>query len=171
MSKEVMKQALDALEDSVDYVEELHQDYISKYGDFRKSRTDAVENSTLKSRAVITALRKAISEAEVHTDHGGRHWDSTCPACNEHEPAVWAIYDAKGFYETRSSEYACQSFCTKYNARGNNALKPHTYKPLFASPLTRAWIGLTEDEVLECWDGNAVSTARNFETKLKEKNQ
>ena len=34
----------------------------------------------------------------------------------------------------------------------------------------RTWVGLTKEEAAECWSTSAVTTWKNFEAKLKEKN-
>ena len=34
----------------------------------------------------------------------------------------------------------------------------------------REWVGLTKEEAAKCWSTSAVTTWKNFEAKLKEKN-
>jgi len=40
----------------------------------------------------------------------------------------------------------------------------------YTAPPKREWVGLTEEEVAECWTTNAVQTWKNIEAKLREKN-
>ena len=37
-------------------------------------------------------------------------------------------------------------------------------------PPQRTWVGLTAEEAAECWTTSATQTWKNFEAKLKEKN-
>ena len=39
-----------------------------------------------------------------------------------------------------------------------------------AQPPQRPWVGLTAEEAAECWTTSATQTWKNFEAKLKEKN-
>ena len=41
---------------------------------------------------------------------------------------------------------------------------------LFITTGERAWVGLTAEEAAECWTTSATQTWKNFEAKLKEKN-
>ena len=34
----------------------------------------------------------------------------------------------------------------------------------------REWVGLTDEEAAECWNSSAVTTWKNIEAKLREKN-
>ena len=35
----------------------------------------------------------------------------------------------------------------------------------------REWVGLTDEEAAECWNSSAVTTWKNIEAKLREKNK
>lgn len=48
---------------------------------------------------------------------------------------------------------------------GEEPLKAYT------PPAQRTWVGLTEQEALDCFSPNPVTHSKNVETKLKEKNQ
>ena len=41
---------------------------------------------------------------------------------------------------------------------------------LYTAPPQRPWVGLTAEEAAECWTTSATQTWKNFEAKLKEKN-
>lgn len=42
--------------------------------------------------------------------------------------------------------------------------------PLYTTPPQRPWVGLTAEQAAECWTTSATQTWKNFEAKLKEKN-
>ena len=41
---------------------------------------------------------------------------------------------------------------------------------LYTAPPQRLWVGLTAEQAAECWTTSATQTWKNFEAKLKEKN-
>ena len=43
-------------------------------------------------------------------------------------------------------------------------------RPLYTAPPQRPWVGLTAEQAAECWTTSATQTWKNFEAKLKEKN-
>ena len=41
----------------------------------------------------------------------------------------------------------------------------------YTHPPKREWVGLTDEEAAECWNSSAVTTWKNIEAKLREKNK
>lgn len=66
MSKQVMQQALDALEESIDIVQAEHANAVSMYSNYpsRQARIDALKLEAEKHNAAIEALRAAIAAPE-----------------------------------------------------------------------------------------------------------
>jgi len=77
------------------------------------------------------------------------------------------------------------AYLSNKRQRLNIELKPQTFveiptstdweMPLYMKPLQRTWVGLTDEEMLECnMDGDIMidreTAKRNVEAKLKEKN-
>ena len=58
--------------------------------------------------------------------------------------------------------------------KGNSVQKAYAEEvgklKLYTSPPQRPWVGLTAQEAAECWTTSATQTWKNFEAKLKEKN-
>ena len=47
---------------------------------------------------------------------------------------------------------------------------PNGTHALYTTPPQRTWVGLTAEEAAECWTTSATQTWKNFEAKLKDKN-
>ena len=116
----------------------------------------------------INALRQAIEQAEqqTHTDHPMRHWDRTCPACvaeaEKQEPVAWM---------TNSEQDVTAEFLFSH------VQTPMHKIPLYTTPPKREWVGLTAEEIYNCWqsavDENGFTKRKVYdaiEAKLKEKN-
>jgi hypothetical protein len=116
----------------------------------------------------INALRQAIEQAEqqTHTDHPMRHWDRTCPACvaeaEKQEPVAWM---------TNSEQDVTVEFLFSH------VQTPMHKIPLYTTPPKREWVGLTAEEIYNCWqsavDENGFTKRKVYdaiEAKLKEKN-
>ena len=58
--------------------------------------------------------------------------------------------------------------------KGNSVQKAYAEEvgklKLYAAPQQRPWVGLTAQEAAECWTTSATQTWKNFEAKLKDKN-
>jgi hypothetical protein len=102
---------------------------------------------TEKERKTITALRQAIEEAE------------------KQEPVAWIqedrIVPELGYDCTMTREHP----------------KELGYTPLYTAPPRKQWVGLTDEEISNCWINPVASgtfTKRNvyeaIEAKLREKN-
>ena len=74
----------------------------------------------------------------------------------EQEPVAWTGYEGSYKILTRQRQIA-DAYPEIYTV----ALYPHPKRP---------WVGLTAEEAAECWTTSATQTWKNFETKLKEKN-
>jgi hypothetical protein len=95
----------------------------------------------------INALRQALVDAD---DTSENHVDETVKS--EHEPVAWA------------NSFDLQNFDMKVRTCPDL----HHTVPLYTTPPQRTWVGLTADEVYECWLSGDVVAA--VEAKLKEKN-
>lgn len=77
------------------------------------------------------------------------HDCAKCKERTEQEPLAWM--DADG------------------NVSDNNDHKCFPI-PLYTHPPQRTWVGLTEQEALDCFSPNPVTHSKNVEAKLKQKN-
>ena len=148
MSREAMKQALEALE------------------------SDPISHAGLVSRKqAITALRQALVDADdtsekhvdemVKTEHDKqieiaqayeRGWNA---ALAQQEPVAWA------------NSFDLQNFDMKVRTGPDL----HHTVPLYTAPPKKQWVGLTDDEIMEPWPfENRISFARWVESKVREKN-
>ena len=179
MSKETMKQWLEALED---------------VGVLTTREWQAVH----KNKA--NELRQAIAEAEKQ-EQKGNQLSCYCPNCEilgrelariekqeQGEPVAWRTFDGEGGYDYRSYEDN-ETYRDEYIA-SNGQKYSRWVEPLYTTPQQRTWIGLTDEEMSEAmnyWsdasrsayggafaaDGeyvDMVSTWRYIEAKLKQKN-
>ena len=48
--------------------------------------------------------------------------------------------------------------------------KPAQQEPVATTPPQRTWVGLTEQEALDCFDPDPVKHSKNVEAKLRSKN-
>ena len=78
---------------------------------------------------------------------------NTSPPQPAQEPVAWL---------TRDSVDGCWYATAKKVGKDD--------KPLYTTPPQRPWVGLTAEEAAECWTTSATQTWKNFEAKLKEKN-
>jgi len=62
------------------------------------------------------------------------------------------------------TEVADNGFKCEFNQRLTAGTK------LYTTPPQRPWVGLTAEQAAECWTTSATQTWKNFEAKLKEKN-
>lgn len=86
------------------------------------------------------------------------------PAQPEQEPVAWRH---KKFFETQEGWF--------YADWHPDGINPPSAQLLYTTPPRREWVGLTEEEVDECyyWKGRQWTTdelVRHVEAKLKEKN-
>jgi hypothetical protein len=115
--------------------------------------SDPISHAGLVNRKqAIAALRQALVDAD---DISQDHVDETTK--QEHEPVAW-ISDSP----------------TKGNGKQLHWTKAEAWRwssnitPLYTAPPKREWVGLTADEVYECWMSGDVVAA--VEAKLKDKN-
>ena len=155
MSKEAMKLALEALENSIDLVEEDYANAVNLYGKYpsRAKRLIGMETMRDDHRKAITALREALAEQPAQQEPVA--WRVRCT-----EPQrEWVLMYKRPTTELQFSNMEIQ--------------------PLYTSPPTlslaqRTWVGLTDEEIdktheTKVWDARR-SYARAIEAKLKEKN-
>ena len=149
MSKEAMKLALEALENSVDLVREDAYQAEKLYGNYptRQGKVNGLKVLADDHEKAITAMREALAEQPAQPMH----------------PEIKKMYEDyfdKCFRE--SSEPVSENFM--------DALK--------FDVAMRDWVGLTHEEVEEVWEQVESSDfldcvhplARAIEAKLKEKN-
>ena len=89
----------------------------------------------------ITVLRQAIEQAE------------------KQEPVAWS------YTNTQGRDVIIRGNVAPYEAPYEDAT------PLYTHPPKREWVGLTDEEAAECWNSSAVTTWKNIEAKLREKNK
>ena len=75
-------------------------------------------------------------------------------AAEKQAPVAWAYTNARGREEIVRTSIAPYEDAT----------------PLYTRPPKREWVGLTDEEAAECWNSSAVTTWKNIEAKLREKN-
>ena len=106
------------------------------------------------------ALRERLAQPQR------THWEGceeVHPECKKTGPVAWMYVNTDG--ECEQIEYL-----------GNEPLPDDpSITPLYTTPPRREWVGLTEEEVDECyyWKGRQWTTdelVRHVEAKLKEKN-
>ena len=163
--RELMQQALEALEAASDIVENYTR--AGYEGEFNEA---------------ITALRERLAQPEPYDQTELElcklcGWKTLIPgdcclncaleAQPEQEPVAWMFEDDednghKTFRQTPPSPEAV-AYLAKWN-------RP-AWVPLYTSPpAQRTWVGLTEPERLACYDLNPARFASAIEAKLKEKN-
>ena len=91
----------------------------------------------------------------------------------QQEPVAWRTFDGEGGYEYRAYEMN-EQYAQEWEQR--NPKHKDWVEPLYTSPPQRTWVGLTDEEALDCWPGRAmyadcVKFWENIEAKLKEKNE
>ena len=90
----------------------------------------------------------------------------------EQEPVAWRTFDGEGGYDYRSYDDN-ENYAAEWAQR--NPRHVDWVEALYTTPPRREWVGLTEEEVDECyyWKGRQWTTdelVRHVEAKLKEKN-
>ena len=102
-------------------------------------------NDVSEERALIARCKIAFLEAIA--------------AAEKQEPVAWAYTNAQG------RDVIIRGNVAPYEAPYEDAA------PLYAHPQPkREWVGLTDEEAAECWNSSAVTTWKNIEAKLREKN-
>ena len=115
--------------------------------------------------------KRAMAQDKI-TDEQGRpmtYWGGKEQP--EQEP------DWKGLVLAHNAE--CDERCDKercgyapyFEANGRRCPTCPVYEKIDVdTPPQRTWVGLTAQEAAECWTTSATQTWKNFEAKLKEKN-
>jgi hypothetical protein len=85
--------------------------------------------------------------------------DGTINAFDKRYEAFAKLVAAKAIADLESQE---RNFCPRCGKRTNDI---HT-----CTPPQRTWVGLTDEEVVQCQQGNIYHFYRCIEAKLKEKN-
>jgi hypothetical protein len=175
---EALKLALEALETCGD--DEWHTD--DDYG-----MTQVYDDH--KVSEAITAIKEALAQPAQEPDRQTLQANGTHPApCARHceatafnivirhleaqlaqpaqEPVAWGVFEGN----------LHDLFLTQAEAQEMAALKGSHAKvrPLYTTPPQRPWVGLTDDEIQECWDTPltpyGMQHAKEMVAKLKEKN-
>jgi len=152
---EVMKQALDALEC---INSPLHMTELRSVG------------------RAITALRAAIAEASMQrlTDVQQAMEAPRVNQCAEVcERAKLCAICARGLEEMEQDPVAWADIEQGAISWMKGKYGP-TWEPLYTHPPRREWVGLTDDDIEDCWDGYLsdyqLEMIRAIEAKLKEQN-
>ena len=150
---EALKLALEALEESLGYVEEEAENAQRLYGQYqtRQARIQGLKDDARKHMEAITAIREALAEQPAQ----------------QQEPVAWMSNESK--------------WRLKQGGNSKGAVPVHKNKtttskiPLYTTPpASKPWVGLTEQERNDLEDycemiiGKAAFEA--IEAKLKEKN-
>jgi len=116
-----------------------------------------------KQRDAITALRAAIAEAVIQ-----RFTDVQQEI--DRAPVAWMYKGEPDFDGNRWHDNYCVT-TDEQVAR----FKDKGCAPLYTHPPRREWVGLTDDEIEDCWDGYLsdyqLEMIRAIEAKLKERNK
>ena len=150
MSKEAMTLALEALEESLGYVEEEAENAQRLYGQYptRQARIQGLKDDVRKHMKAITALREALAEHPAQ----------------QQEPV--------GTYQEIMRTMIALRTGTVVQQQAYELMKD---KQLYTSPLAeRTWNGLTHDEYDAICDKHSAMSDFDFladiEAKLREKN-
>ena len=151
---EALKLALEALEESLGYVEEEAENAQRLYGKYptRQARIQGLKDDARKHMDAITAIREALSEHQCKYPN--------CPYPCPDLPDCW---DAE-----QPTRYATTIGEGNFSANGFEG--DWFKKP--AQP-SKPWVPLTDDEIDDIYMGagkHDLIRAREIETKLREKN-
>jgi hypothetical protein len=152
--RELMQQALDALEWNLPVIED--------YGNKEQSQ---------RQHKAITALRDRLAQPEQELVIDCPRCGHCCPKSNQ-EPVAWRTFDGEGGYDYRNYEDN-EEYAKEWEQR--NPKYKGWVEPLYGTPLPSTWFGLTDEEVdhaAEQSDNYASFIAGAFfaQDKLKEKN-
>jgi len=109
----------------------------------------------------ITALRTAIEQAE------------------KQEPVAWVLQFIDDDDDEEDDDPVFEIYESERRCRADAKRDGGVCKPLYLTPHQRKWVGLTDDEAIQTWDGiikyapgevRVKDFARAIEAKLKEKN-
>ena len=109
----------------------------------------------------ITAIRTAIEQAE------------------KQEPVAWALQFIDDDDDEEDDDPVFEIYESERRCRADAKRDGGVCKPLYLTPHQRQWVGLTDDEAMQIWDGiikyapgevRVKDFARAIEAKLKEKN-
>jgi hypothetical protein len=162
LTREEAQQVLDALEGSIDAQQWEIDDHVTKYGEwYRPQRVEYMKKQLANTNSTIEKLRAKLSEYPEN------------------------FIDALKFH-TAMQELEPEPVATQYkyiDAFGNDywtdepweGKKVEAERYLYTAPPQREWVGLTDEDIDECWPSpngtNSVRmVARIIEAKLKEKN-
>lgn len=121
MNREVMQQALDALEDSVPDSSELVGDYLAKYGErYRPKRLAAMRKTVVDGEAAIAALRAELAKPgwpidpyykKAIEDHIAEHTGKSQARqnCNRHPSAPHGV-DIEASFRAGHTVCKCASW-------------------------------------------------------------
>ena len=159
---EALKLALEALEESLGYVQEEAENAQRLYGQYpaRQARIQGLKDDARKHMDAITAIREALAEQCVcgEPDTLGTHrTDGPCLAeqpAQQQEPVAWITKNGKGWLRWHKPE---------------DSEKNKDSIPLYTAPTSKPWVGLTQTDLVDC-DEEELKQARYWENKLKEKN-
>ena len=164
MSTEAMKMALEALEESIDFVREDYENAKKLYSNYpsRQARLLGLEDGLSKHESAITAIKQALEQPEELYTYGTPLLDSFTKPAPVQEPVGW-MTQARCFVHLHEFTEA--------------EAKLYGWKPVYTTPpaAQRQWVGLNEKELNTITCGMVKSwvmeqLVRAIEAKLKEKN-
>jgi hypothetical protein len=176
MSKEAMKQALEALKEGDWYIGHLETIVYS-------SDDDGIHGNRAKVQEAIKSLEEALSKQK----HGSpedmyveMYKHLNCPHCggSGHIDDVAEKQKPYGYLKLSNAKFyhEVEGMVDIDNNPEFLALYTHPYVPTERQPkravsTTHKWVGLTDEEIDECdWGQSERDHARAIEAKLKDKN-
>ena len=147
MSIEAMKQAFEALESYHGYMEPLTTV-------FGGPRVPIEQSTTGKVEKAITSLRQAIANEALNKKAENARELGLDYEPSEQEPVAWYI---------REKDSATTDGCW---AEENLDI----CEPVYTHPQPKQWVGLTGEQICDCWNLNGEQFYKNIESKLKELN-
>jgi len=155
--KELMQQALEALEEIAD---EVFSPYDSKLGEVILALRDRLAQP--EQETVMTEYKHQTYAAYKTPD--GEMKIGVVP---EQEPVAWRTFDGEGGYDYRDYDMN-ENYADEWAKRNPN--HKGWVDALYTTSPRREWQGLTDEDMVMCESEEDVRFARAIEAKLKEKN-
>jgi hypothetical protein len=99
------------------------------------------------------------------------------PTQPEQKPVAWSVFNkrTKKHWYTNDSKYTTQHYANEYSHLEPEGSPSMIVVPLYTTPPKPEWVSLTDDEIMQMYceprsDREMLEFAREFEAKLKEKN-
>ena len=167
-TQEALKLALEALEESLGYVEEEAENAQRLYGQYptRQARIQGLKDDARKHMDAITAIREALAEQPAQQQEPVA-WMHNSIEGNviAHRPA-----DINRYPERWTALYAEPKPCPTCEALARTVMMDQTAHDIPST--SKPWVGLTDEEVIimSRYDLEYAALIGEVQRKLKEKN-